>query len=297
MKIFDCFMYFDEEIVLDLRLNILDKYVDYFIIVESKYTHKGDKRNLKFNPKKFTKFQNKIKYFIYDKIPEKIEPILENDNENDKARKYIMNAVYRENGQRDFISSGLKDAKDNDLILISDVDEIPNLNNLNFNALKEKIIIFKQDMFYYKLNLKLPNIIWSGTKACKKKNLLSPQWLRNIKDRKYPFFRLDTFFSKKKYTNIKFIDNGGWHFSNIKTAQEIEHKLRSYLHHQEFDENPMTTNEIENVIKNKQAIYDLKVDQRVSKIGGTGSKLVQYPFEKLPQFIQNNQGLYKEWID
>jgi beta-1,4-mannosyl-glycoprotein beta-1,4-N-acetylglucosaminyltransferase len=297
MKIFDCFMYFDEEIVLDLRLNILDKYVDYFIIVESIYTHKGDKRNLKFNPKKFTKFQNKIKYFIYDKIPEKIEPILENDNENDKARKYIMNAVYRENGQRDFISSGLKDAKDNDLILISDVDEIPNLNNLNFNALKEKIIIFKQDMFYYKLNLKLPNIIWSGTKACKKKNLLSPQWLRNIKDRKYPFFRLDTFFSKKKYTNIKFIDNGGWHFSNIKTAQEIEHKLRSYLHHQEFDENPMTTNEIENVIKNKQAIYDLKVDQRVSKIGGTGSKLVQYPFEKLPQFIQNNQGLYKEWID
>ena len=290
-------MYFDEEIVLDLRLNILDKYVDYFIIVESIYTHKGDKRNLKFNPKKFTKFQNKIKYFIYDKIPEKIEPILENDNENDKARKYIMNAVYRENGQRDFISSGLKDAKDNDLILISDVDEIPNLNNLNFNALKEKIIIFKQDMFYYKLNLKLPNIIWSGTKACKKKNLLSPQWLRNIKDRKYPFFRLDTFFSKKKYTNIKFIDNGGWHFSNIKTAQEIEHKLRSYLHHQEFDENPMTTNEIENVIKNKQAIYDLKVDQRVSKIGGTGSKLVQYPFEKLPQFIQNNQGLYKEWID
>ena len=297
MKIFDCFMYFDEEIVLDLRLNILEKYVDYFIIVESIYTHKGDKRNLKFNPKKFTKFKNKIKYFIYDEIPEKIEHILENDNENDKARKYIMNAVYRENGQRDFISSGLKDAKDNDLILISDVDEIPNLNNLNFNALKEKIIIFKQDMFYYKLNLKLPNIIWSGTKACKKKDLLSPQWLRNIKDRKYPFFRLDTFFSKKKYTNIKFIDNGGWHFSNIKTAQEIKHKLRSYLHHQEFDENPMTTNEIENVIKNKQAIYDLKVDQRVSKIGGTGSKLVQYPFEKLPQFIQNNQGLYKEWID
>jgi len=297
MKIFDCFMYFDEEIVLDLRLNILEKYVDYFIIVESIYTHKGDKRNLKFNPKKFTKFQNKIKYFIYDEIPEKIEPILENDNENDKARKYIMNAVYRENGQRDFISSGLKDAKDNDLILISDVDEIPNLNNLNFNALKEKIIIFKQDMFYYKLNLKLPNIIWSGTKACKKKDLLSPQWLRNIKDRKYPIYRLDTFFSKKKYSSIKFIDNGGWHFSNLKSAQEIEYKLRSYLHHREFDENPMTTNEIENIIKNKQAIYDLRVDQRVNKIGVTGSKLVKYPFEKLPKFIQNNQELYKDWID
>jgi len=295
MKIFDCFMYFDEETILDLRLNILDKYVDYFIIVESIYTHKGEKRNLKFNSKKFTRFKNKIKYFIYDEIPEKIEPIL--DNENNKASKYIMNAIYRENGQRNYISTGLKDAKDNDLVLISDVDEIPNLKNLNFNALKEKIIIFKQDMFYYKLNLKLPNIIWSGTKACKKKDLLSPQWLRNIKDRKYPIYRLDTFFSKKKYSSIKFIDNGGWHFSNLKTAQEIEYKLRSYLHHREFDENPMTTNEIENIIKNKQAIYDLRVDQRVNKIGGTGSKLVQYPFEKLPKFIQNNKELYKDWID
>jgi len=297
MKIFDCFMYFDEETVLDLRLNILDKYVDYFIIVESIYTHKGEKRNLKFNSKKFTRFKNKIKYFIYEEIPKKIEPILENDNEIDKERKYIMNAIYRENGQRDYILTGLKDAEDNDLVLISDVDEIPNLKNLNFNALKEKIIIFKQDMFYYKLNLKLPNIIWSGTKACKKKDLLSPQWLRNIKDRKYPIYRLDTFFSKKKYSSIKFIDNGGWHFSNLKSAQEIEYKLRSYLHHREFDENPMTTNEIENIIKNKQAIYDLRVDQRVNKIGGTGSKLVQYPFEKLPKFIQNNQKLYKDWID
>ena len=297
MKIFDCFMYFDEETILDLRLNILDKYVDYFIIVESIYTHKGEKRKLKFNSKKFTRFKNKIKYFIYDEIPKKIEPILDNDNENNKASKYIMNAIYRENGQRNYISTGLKDAEDNDLVLISDVDEIPNLKNLNFNAFKEKIIIFKQDMFYYKLNLKLPNIIWSGTKACKKKDLLSPQWLRNIKDRKYPIYRLDTFFSKKKYSSIKFIDNGGWHFSNLKTAQEIEYKLRSYLHHREFDENPMTTNEIENIIKNKQAIYDLRVDQRVNKIGVTGSKLVKYPFEKLPKFIQNNQKLYKDWID
>ena len=296
MKIFDCFMYFDEETILDLRLNILDKYVDYFIIVESIYTHKGEKRKLKFNSKKFTRFKNKIKYFIYDEIPEKIEPILDNDNENNKASKYIMNAIYRENGQRDYISTGLKNAEHNDLVLISDVDEIPNLKNLNFNALKEKIIIFKQDMFYYKLNLKLPNIIWSGTKACKKKDLLSPQWLRNIKDRKYPIYRLDTFFSKKKYSSIKFIDNGGWHFSNIKTAQEIEHKLRSYLHHQEFDENPMTTNEIENVIKNKQAIYDLKVDQRVSKIG-TGNSLEKEKLEKLPQYLKNNINKYKDWIE
>jgi len=60
MKIFDCFMYFNEDVVLDLRLNMLDKYVDYFVIVESSFTHKGDKRQLQFDSKKFEKFKNKI---------------------------------------------------------------------------------------------------------------------------------------------------------------------------------------------------------------------------------------------
>ena len=151
-------------------------------------------------------------------------------------------------------------------------------------------------MFYYKFNLKLPNLIWSGTKACKKKHLVTPQWLRNIKDKKYPFYRIDTFFSNTKYINIEFIKDGGWHFSNIKTASEIEHKLRSYLHHREFDENPMSKNQIEEIIKNKQAIYDLKVDKKINKIGD-GSKLEKYPLEKLPKFLQSNINNYKEWID
>ena len=71
MKIFDCFMYFDEETVLELRLNILDKYVDYFVIVESSFTHKGDKRDLKFNPQKFKKFKDKLIYITYDEEPQK----------------------------------------------------------------------------------------------------------------------------------------------------------------------------------------------------------------------------------
>ena len=76
MKIFDCFMYFDEEVVLDLRLNALNKYVDYFVIVESTYNHRGDKRELLFNHKRFEKFKEKIIYLIYDKSPETIEEIL-----------------------------------------------------------------------------------------------------------------------------------------------------------------------------------------------------------------------------
>ena len=296
MKIFDCFMYFDEEVVLDLRLNSLNDYVDYFIIVESTFTHRGDKRKLRFNHEKFKKFEKKIVYLVYDKRPSNIEEVLNDDSHDEKSRKYILNAVYRENGQRDFLMNGLQNANSEDLILVSDVDEIPNLENFNQRNINNKIILFKQDMFYYKFNLKLPNLIWTGTKACKKKVLQSPQWLRNIKDRKYPFYRLDTIFSKKKYINIEFINNGGWHFSNIKTASEIEHKLKSYLHHREFDENPMSENEINKIIENKQAIYDLKVDKRVNKIGD-GSKLENYSLDKLPKFLQNNIEKFKDWID
>ena len=298
MKIFDCFMYFDEETVLELRLNILDKYVDYFVIVESSFTHKGDKRDLKFNHQKFKKFKDKLIYITYDEEPPEIRKNLinEKDNEAIKSFKYIENAILRENGQRNEVLKGLGSAKDDDMILISDVDEIPNLERLDLSKIHEKIFLFKQDMFYYKFNLKLPNLDWTGTKGCRKKFLKSPQWLRNIKDRKYPFYRLDTFFSDTKYIDIKIILNGGWHFSNLKTASEIEFKLKSYLHHREFDENPLSVEEINDLIKNKQAIYDLKVDKRVNKIGD-GSKLEKYPIHKLPKFLQDNLNDYKEWFD
>ena len=289
-------MYFDEEVVLDLRLNILDKYVDYFVIVESSFTHKGNKRNLKFNQKKFEKFKDKIIYLTYDNEPEGIEIIKENDNESEKSRKYILNAAKRENGQRDYIVNGLNKADPEDIILISDVAEIPNLEKIKLENLKEKILMFQQDMFYYKFNLKLPNMVWSGTKGCKKKNLLNPQWIRNIKDKKYSILRLDIIFSKIKYNSIKFIKDGGWHFSNIKSPEEIEHKLKSYLHHREFDEQPLSIDQIDMIIKNKQAIYDLNVDKTVNKVG-SGSKLVKYDFDKLPVYLKENKEIYKEWLD
>ena len=296
MKIFDCFMYFDEDLILDLRLNTLNKFIDYFVIVESIYNHKGEKRKLKFNINKFKKFNKKIIYLIHNQIPSEIKQIKKNDSEHEKNTKYIFNAIFRENSQRNYILKGLRKAKDNDIILISDVDEIPNLKKVNFKTLKDKLIFFKQEMFYYKFNLKLPNYNWIGTKSCKKKYLKNPQWLRNIKDRKYPFYRLDTFFSDKKFTNVEIIKNGGWHFTNIKTAEQIRYKLKSYLHHREFEVNPVTKKQIEKLIKNRIAIYDLKLDKRSQKIG-QGSKLQKYNLKKLPTYIIDNKKKYKKWID
>ena len=295
MKIYDCFMYFDEELILDLRLNILDKFVDYFVIVESIFTHKGEKRNLKFDINKFKKFESKIVYLVYDQEPSQIEKIVSKDTEDEKSRKYIMNALFRENAQRNFINGALKNLDNEDVILVSDVDEIPNLKDINFKEKKSKIILFKQDMLYYKFNLKLPNLVWTGTKACKKKYFKNAQWLRNVKDRKYPFYRIDTYFSEKKYINCEFVDNGGWHFTNIKTAKQIKQKLESYLHHIEFDKNPLSAEEIDKIIQDKIAIYDLSVDQKKNKI--RGNKLENYPLHKLPKYLQDNLNNYKVWID
>ena len=151
-------------------------------------------------------------------------------------------------------------------------------------------------MFYYKFNLKLPNHNWVGTKSCKKKHLKSPQWLRNIKDKKYPFYRLDAFFSETKSSNVRFIDKGGWHFTNIKTADEIRHKLKSYLHHREFDVDPISVEDINEIINKKIAIYDLNVDKRSNKFGN-GKKLENFNINSLPNYLQKNIEKYKEWID
>tara|TARA_B110000037_G_C16985829_1_gene451009 strand:+ start:95 stop:964 length:870 start_codon:yes stop_codon:yes gene_type:complete len=289
-------MYFDEEMILDLRLNILNSHVDYFIIVESRYNHKGERRKLLFNREKFIKYRDKIIYLVHDEVPSKVKRINDEDDKKTQTNKYIMNALYRENAQRNYIINGLNNANNEDIILISDVDEIPKIDKFDFDKVKNKIILFRQDMFYYKFNLCLPNFKWTGTKACRKKDLLSPQWLRNIKEKKYPFFRLDTFFSDKKYTDIKIVNDGGWHFSNIKTAKAIEHKLKSYLHHKEFDDVPLSIKEIDQLVQSKKAIYDLKVDKRVNKIGN-GVALEKFEISKLPNHIISNQKNLKDWID
>ncbi len=289
-------MYFDEEMILDVRLNTLDKYVDYFIISESNFTHSGKRRDLNFDINKYKKFENKIIYLIYDKEPSDVETINENDHKNEKARKKIMNAVKRENGQRNYLQNGLKDAGNEDIILVSDVDEIPNLINVDFTNFKNKIIQFKQDMFYYKFNLVLPKLDWTGTKGCRKKNLINLQWLRNIKDRKYSILRPDILLSKKKYSDIFFVENGGWHFTNIKSSKDIKYKLSSYLHHIEYDENPIDVNEIENIINKKMAIYDLNLDKKLNKLG-EGKKLELYDMNKLPPYIKENKKKFEVWLD
>jgi len=289
-------MFFDEEMLLDLRLNILDKFVDQFVIVESSYTHSGKEKKLIFDINKYSKFKEKINYIILKDPPEGIEEINNGDSEGEISRKEILNALKRENLQRDTMFNGLKDADKNDWIIISDLDEIPDLTNINFNNIKNKIIFFKQKVFYYKLNLELKTLRWIGTKACKKKHLKSPQWLRNIKDKIYPKWRIDILFSEKKYNDIFFVENGGWHFTFVKKPEDIEKKLKSYLHHREYDIDPVGVDKIRNLINSKSVIYDHRVDQTQYKFGG-GQKLEKIDLEFLPRYISSNKEKYLDWLE
>ena len=296
MKIYDCVMFYDEDLVIDLRFNILNKHVHEFVIVESKFTHSGKKRELLFDIKKYSEFKKKINYIVLENEPADLEIVNENDTDDKKNSKYIMNALKRENYHRNGIKKGITNANPDDIILISDVDEIPNLTNLDLNKINNKIILFKQIFYYYKFNLKLEDMPWLGTKACKYKNLKSPQWLRNIKDKKYPFWRLDILFSDKKYSNIEFIDNGGWHFSNMKTPEEIEKKMRTYLHHREYDLKPLGKKKIEEIIKSKKSIYNLRADMKTEKFDGT-QNLKTTDGKELPEYIKLNKVKYSNWIE
>ena len=296
MNIYDCFMYFDEDLLLDLRLHTLNKFVKKFVITEATYTHNGNKKKLNFDIEKFKKFKDKITYIIVDDQPDNIMPLLKNEARHKRGEKLILNGMARDYYQRENLLKGIKEAEENDLIIISDLDEIPNLNQLNFNEIGNNIVIFEQKMFYYKLNLFYEEYTWQGTKAVKRKNFISPQWLRNIKGKKYSKWRLDTFFSKKKYSNLLFVKNGGWHFTCLRSPEELEKKLLNFAHHYEFEESGLKLDDIKQLIKDKRVMYDHSVDQKGYKWSGK-SILKNLDSKFLPDHVSSNLGKYSDWLD
>tara|TARA_Y100001958_G_C21211519_1_gene537216 strand:- start:960 stop:1772 length:813 start_codon:yes stop_codon:yes gene_type:complete len=269
MKIFDCFSYLDEDLLLNLRLNILNDYVDYFVIIEGNKTWQNNSKEFKFDINKFKEFQNKIIYIQVKDLPDGEDPYL------------------RENFQRNCILRGIEAAKEDDLILISDLDEIPNPKKLNVFNIKDRYAAFKQKHFYYKLNLQSEkNPFWIGTRICLKKYLKSPQWLRELKFKKRPFWRIDKF----RLNNI--IDDGGWHFCNLKKPEDLLYKYKNlcetndpYHFKERINEKYLNLEQIkEQILKNKDIIGR---DDTFKKVNID---------ENYPEFVTNNIEMLKEWI-
>ena len=288
MAIFDCFQYFNEDHIADLRFNILNKFVDKFVIVESTVNHQGKSKKLHFDINKYKKFKNKINYIIVDDTPENIKKFHEGGES------------LVEQHQRNSITKGLKNANDNDLIILSDVDEIPDLNKLNEYD-SNKYAVFSQKMFMYKLNfLNLKENNWHGSKICLKKNFKSPQWVRNLKFKQYPFWRIDTLFSNTRYINLEIIKDGGWHFTNLMTAEKLYEKLSNFGHHDEFELSRITVNDLKKKMDKKEVFFNHFVDkEKYKERWNYNYKLKKIGVEKLPKYLQSNdnQLKLKDWFD
>ena len=291
MKIIDCTTYYSEDLMLDIRFNILNQFVDKFIIVEATHSHSGEKKTLNFNINNFPKFKDKIEYLIIENEP---EGIIKNTEDSSVKR---MNSLLRIEQSYNYILNALETVSEDDLICLSDNDEIPNLDSKYFKNSKKDVFIFKQLFFYYKFNLFYDLMPWFGTKACKKKKLISLSWLRNLKNKKYPWWRIDTYFSKTKQTNIQIVDDGGWHFTNLKTAEEIHKKLSNFGHHNEFDDSNLTIDDIQACIDNKIVNYNHLADKSDNNKYSAEYKLKIVSDEFLPKFLIDNKDKYKNWFD
>jgi len=290
MKIIDTTTFFDEKLMMEIRFNILDSYVDKFVVCESKYSHSGLEKKINFNMNDYPKFKKKIIHLVIDKEPDNL--ISKKDQSVADKR---LNSIIRIKHQRNYIMEVLNQFSSEDFIIHSDNDEIPNLDDFDLLNSKKKFVIFKQKIFYYKLNLLLPSLDWYGSKACKLKDIKDIDNLRAIKNKKYPIYRFDTLFSELKHQSLEIVNEGGWHFSNLKNIDDLEKKYLNDENHSEYEAQGFTIERIKNNIKNRVIDYNHEA-KKDSNERFKQTKLDVAKTDILPKYIRDNLDRYREWI-
>ena len=290
MKIIDCTSFYNEHMMYEVRLNILKDKIEKFIVTESTFSHSGKKKKLNFDIDNYPKFKDKIIYIVIDKEPDGIE------EENNDPSIQRSNSLKRIALSYDESLKKLGNFSSNDLIMLSDNDEIPNLNSNKFLKNKNSIVLFNQLFFYYKFNLLYDKMIWPGTKGCRKSKLKSLSWLRNIKLKRYPFWRLDTLFSETKYIDLNIVNDGGWHFTNLKTPEQMYEKFMNFGHHDEFRLSGITVDNIREKIINKEMFYNHFADKSSANKWKSNYKLKLVDEKLLPKYLINNKIKYNEWF-
>jgi len=250
--IYDCFCFHKEIEVLDIRFNILSPYVDKFIVIEAKYTHANQPRPLFFQENKLDeKYGDKIIHIVVDSF---------DGHHLSEHGRYAY-----EYEQRDYIDKWLKgNAVDDDVILVSDVDEIPN-PKLFFVTDFSQPVICEQNLYIYYLNA-ITTQLWLGTGACRYRDYRGANWL------------------KRFYKKWQHIQNCGWHFSFIGGVDRVVNKIESYSEQQV--NNDTIKNSIASKIKNLQDPFDTSVD-------GKYRTLSVCDIKTLPIYIQENIEQYR----
>jgi len=291
MKIYDCTTFYSEHMMLDARFHILDNHVEKFIVTEATYSHSGKKKELNFNIDNFPKFKDKIIYLVIDKEPNNL---IEDANVTDSIKR--LNSIKRIELSYDYMQNAIENIAEDDLVILSDNDEIPNLNSKQFQSCTRNVILFKQLFFYYKFNLHYDLMPWFGSKACKKKSLKSFSWLNNLKAKKYPFWRIDTYFSKNKLNNLEIIEDGGWHFTNLKSPEDLFEKFKNFGHHDEFENSGISVEMLKNYIDQGIVFYNHFLDQKNPNKWKNNYSLKKIDDHLLPKYLIENKLKYKEWF-
>ena len=264
-KIFDCITFFDNNYMFDFRYNVLKDHVDYFIVCESIYDHRGNLKGKNFIKKDYYNY-DKVKYFVFEKPFPKNNSIWENQ------------AM-----QREFLLKSTDFAGDEDYIFFSDPDEIPKPEILVNFQLKKKYGIFMQKFFNFKFNLyNKYEGPWEGTRVCKKKNLKSIDFMRQkvkSKNLKYNFFRID------KEKSIELFDNAGWHFNNLLSPEKISKKLKTFAHSEFSIDRYSSPDIIKKKIEKNIDLFERGHQYQKIKLDNT-----------YPKFILENLGEFSEFI-
>ena len=265
-KKIDCITFFDNNFIFDFRYNVMKNYVDKFVICESLYDHRNNKKGVNFDPEKKYINDPQILHIVVEK------PFPKNTN-----------AWQNQAIQRDYIIKKLNFAEDNDFIFFSDPDEILNPEVLKNFDLKKKYGIFLQRFFNYKFNIFNPyESPWEGTKVCKKKNLKSIDFMREKvrkKNLKYKFYRFD------KEKNIQIFENAGWHFNNVMSPEKISKKLKTFAHNEFSSEEFSSVETIRNKINAKVDLFNRNEKYEVVRID-----------EGFPKYLLDNLLKFKDYI-
>ena len=264
-KKIDCVTFFSENFMFEFRYNVLKDFIDIFVVCESVFDHKGNKKKLNFKFKDY-----------YDK--KKINYIVLDHSINKKNNPWKNQAI-----QREYLLSQLSFLNDEDYIFFSDPDEVPNPDVLyNFN-LNKKYGIFMQKCFNYKFNLfNSYESPWEGTRVSKKKNLKSIDYMRQkiiSKNLKSKFWRFD------KEKNIELFSNGGWHFNNIEKPEYISKKLKTFAHSEFADERFSSIKTIEKKIHDKIDLFERGHEYNQVELN-----------ESFPKYLLENTEYYNKFI-
>jgi len=244
----DSFLFFNETELVELRLKYLDEIVDCFVVVEADITHQGKKKEWNF-PKiletNLKEFSKKIQYHQVNIDPEKIkneESWIIDDVKGDDAWRI-------ENFQRNYIKTACQKFSDKDILIISDVDEIPSKQKLEFikscDFKKIAPIALEQYLFHIDCNfLKLES--WRGSivttvEICK---AYSPHRLRRSRNR------------------ISHFTESGWSFSSFGGPNKIKEKLESIAHREFNNDKFKNVDHIINCQKTGKDLFHRKVQSK-----------------------------------